>query len=137
MADGATASESRDQPHGDPACSSFRADLDNLPHASRRGGPVAGHPAWCCPRHCFVTDDGVRVHQSAPTRDEDAGAWVETRLVCPEDGSDTYLQLLVADMRFGREVTPFVQLATATRLRDRLSAYLNAAEHSEPAPEVG
>ncbi|MGH3853294.1 MAG: hypothetical protein ACRDR6_07290 [Pseudonocardiaceae bacterium] len=41
------------------------------------------------------------------------------------------------DVRFGREVPPFLELATAARLRDRLSAYLAAAEPSESAPDVG
>lgn len=29
---------------------------------------AAGHPAWCSPEHCWMTDEGVRVHQQSPTR---------------------------------------------------------------------
>ena len=24
------------------------------------------HPAWCSPEHCWITDEGVRVHEQAP-----------------------------------------------------------------------
>lgn len=105
-------------------------------HPVGRRGPLRGHPVWCSPQHCYVTDDGVRVHQSAPTRDADDASWVETQLISSDDESDTYLELLVRDVRFGREVPPFLELATAGRLRDRLSAYLAAAEPSESAPDV-
>jgi hypothetical protein len=43
----------------------------------------ARNPAWCDPQHCFVTDEGVRVPEQAPTRGEDDTAAVrfESRLV--------------------------------------------------------
>jgi hypothetical protein len=34
------------------------------------------HPAWCSAEHCYVTDEGVRVHEQAPTRWEDDTAEV-------------------------------------------------------------
>jgi hypothetical protein len=41
------------------------------------------HPAWCSPEHCFVTDEGVRVHHQAPTCWEDDTAEVRCELAPP------------------------------------------------------
>jgi hypothetical protein len=44
------------------------------------------HLAWCDPQHCFVTEEGVRVHQQALVRWEDNTAEqlrFETRLIGP------------------------------------------------------
>ena len=75
-----------------------------------------------------MTDDGVRVHQSACGRYEDGVSRVETQLVWALDEPDPYLQLLVEDLKFGRHVPPFLPLATVARLRDELTAYLDAVE---------
>jgi hypothetical protein len=53
----------------------------------------AGHPAWCHPQHCFVTGEGVRVHQQGPTRWEDEEVRCESRLLDPADDERVYLEL--------------------------------------------
>jgi hypothetical protein len=66
------------------------------------GKRAAGeHPAWCSPAHCFVTDEGVRVHQPAPTRWEDdtAELWCESWLLDPADDEHVYLELHLQCLR--------------------------------------
>lgn len=89
------------------------------------------HPAWCHPQHCFVTDEGGRVHQQAPTRWEDDTAEVscETRLLDPADDEHVYLELSLRCLRLRRNGFSWVvPLDTARRLRDQLTEHLDAAQ---------
>lgn len=88
------------------------------------------HPAWCDPQHCYVTDDGVRVHQTALACYEDGLSRFELQLLCPEDEFVTYLQLLVEDLRLGRSVCAFAPVVTVAWLRDQLAEHLEATVHS-------
>jgi hypothetical protein len=47
------------------------------------------NPAWCSAEHCYVTDEGVQVHEQAPARWEDDTAEVrcESQLLDPADDS--------------------------------------------------
>jgi hypothetical protein len=110
----------------------------------------ARHPAWCSPGHCYRTDDGVRVHQQAPSRWE--GKCVvplrfETSLLDPGDDTTTYLELRVLDPSddehlyldldlrclklTGNGFRWVVTLDTARRLRDQLTAHLDVAEGAD------
>jgi hypothetical protein len=109
------------------------------PHGSRehrrltaedRTDDGSWHPAWCEPRHCYVTDDGVRVHQTALACYEDGLSRFELQLLCPEDEFVTYLQLLLKDLCLGRSVCAFAPLATVTWLRDQLAEHLDATVRS-------
>ncbi|MGH3888427.1 MAG: hypothetical protein ACRDSZ_17995 [Pseudonocardiaceae bacterium] len=98
-------------------------------------GPMAEngneHPAWCSAEHCFVTDDGVRVHEQAPVRweDETAAVRVETRLIDPADDLSVYVELCATSLRFKRDsFYAIMPTAAAQRLRDQLTAHLNAVE---------
>lgn len=67
-----------------------------------------------------------------------AGGPGTLRLLFPDGElpSTTYLQLSVEDLRFmGRCVDMFLSIATARRLRDQLTAHLDAA-HSCPSTRV-
>lgn len=91
------------------------------------------HPAWCPAdgEHCFVTDEGVRVHGQAAVswKDETAGIRVETRLLDPADDPRVYVELSVQDLRFkSSEYYGMLPVATARRLRDQLTAHLDAVE---------
>lgn len=89
------------------------------------------HPAWCSAEHCFVTDDdGVRVHQQAPTRWEDGTAEVrvETRLIDPGDEPGVWVELNVQHLRFKTsEYYGILPVAAVQRLRDQLTGHLDAA----------
>ncbi|MGH4000771.1 MAG: hypothetical protein ACRDTJ_25285 [Pseudonocardiaceae bacterium] len=100
------------------------------------------HPAWCSAEHCFVTeDDGVRVHVQAPTRWEDGTAEVrvETRLIDPADDPGAYVELSVQNLRFKTSQYYGILPVTAVRrLRDQLTAHLDAAKASRrPPPAAG
>jgi len=89
------------------------------------------HPAWCSPVHCFVTDEGVRVHQQAPTRWEDQTAQLrcESRLLDPADDEDVYVELHLQCLRFkGNGLSWVVPLDTARRLRDQLTEHLDTVQ---------
>ncbi|MGH3886350.1 MAG: hypothetical protein ACRDSZ_07240 [Pseudonocardiaceae bacterium] len=70
--------------------------MGELPVMQRDGKRTdAGHPAWCSAEPCFVTDEGVRVHQQAPTRWEVecvVPLRLQTCLIDPEDNDTTYLE---------------------------------------------
>ncbi|MGH3832170.1 MAG: hypothetical protein ACRDRS_17270 [Pseudonocardiaceae bacterium] len=89
-----------------------------------------GHPAWCSAEHCFITDDGVRVHEQAPVRgeDDDAEVQFESRLVDLADDPDIYLELRLKSPKLrANEFYGLMPVATARRLRDQLTAHLDAA----------
>jgi hypothetical protein len=92
----------------------------------------AGHPAWCDPQHCYVTDEKVRVHEQAPARWEDdtAGLRVrfESRLLDPGDDDTTYLELRIHDLAFLNQFSGILPLDTVRRLRNQLTTHLDAAE---------
>ena len=89
----------------------------------------AEHPAWCSPAHCFVTDEGVRVHEQAPTRwEDDTGeVWCESRLIDPADDANIYVELHLQNLRIkDNRFSWIVPLDTARRLRDQLTEHLDA-----------
>jgi hypothetical protein len=92
----------------------------------------AGHPAWCDPQHCSVTDEKVRVHEQAPTRWEDdtAGLQVrfESRLLDPGGDDTTSLELPLRNLKIRDEFSALLPLDAARRLRDQLTEHLDAAE---------
>ena len=72
---------------------------------------------------------GVRVHEQAPIRWQDDTAEVrcESRLLDPADDPNIYVELLLQNLR----LTPsqfygVVPVAAARRLRDQLTAHLDA-----------
>jgi hypothetical protein len=85
---------------------------------------------WCSPQHCFVTDDGVRVHQQVPTRwDGDCVVPLrfQTCLIDPGDDDTTYLELRMRDLKLLRDqFYGLLPLDVARRLRDQLTAHLDA-----------
>jgi hypothetical protein len=90
-----------------------------------------GHPAWCLSANCFVTDEGVRVHQQAPTRWEDGTAELrcESRLLDPADDEHVYLELHLQCLRLrGNGFSWCVTLDAARRLRDQLTEHLDAVQ---------
>ncbi|MGH3828075.1 MAG: hypothetical protein ACRDQX_13035 [Pseudonocardiaceae bacterium] len=100
---------------------------------AERAGTESGHPTWCSPDYCYVTDDGVRVHEQAPVVWEDEAAEVrfDSRLFDPADDPDVYVELFLQSVR----VPPSgfygaFPLHTARRLRDELTAHLDSAELS-------
>jgi hypothetical protein len=96
---------------------------------------VSGHPPWCSPQHCYLTEDGVRVHEQEPVRWEEHEVRFESRLFLPEDEhpSVTYLLLSLEDLRLTwRCIDAFLPIGTARRLRDQLTAHLDAAD-SDPS----
>ncbi|MGH3754008.1 MAG: hypothetical protein ACRDRP_15185 [Pseudonocardiaceae bacterium] len=89
------------------------------------------HPAWCSPAHCCVTDEGVRVHQQAPTRWEDDAAELrcESWLLDSGDDEHVYLGLYLQCLRLrGNALSWVVPLDTARRLRDQLTEHLDAVQ---------
>jgi hypothetical protein len=93
---------------------------------------AAGHPAWCHPQHCFVTDEGVRVHQQGPLSWEDQEVRCESRLLDPADDEHVYFELHLQCVRFkDNGFSWVVSLDTARRLRDQLTEHLNAAQSTE------
>lgn len=101
-----------------------RADVDGK-------GTDDQHPAWCSPEHCGVTDEGVRVHEQAPSRWEDDAAEVrcESRLFDPADDSNVYLELHLQNLMLtASQFHLAVPVAAARRLRDQLTAHLDAVQ---------
>ncbi len=96
------------------------------------GKRAAGeHPAWCSPAGCCVTDEGVRVHQQAPTRWEDDTAELrcDSRLLNPADDEHLYLELHSQCLRLRDNGFSWcVTLDTARRLRDQLTEHLDAVQ---------
>ncbi len=89
------------------------------------------HPAWCSPQHCYVTDEGVRVHEQAPTRWEDDTAEVrfESQLLDPADESTIYVALQLQNLSLkDNRFDWVVPLDTARRLRDQLTEHLDAVQ---------
>ncbi|MGH3898063.1 MAG: hypothetical protein ACRDTA_07355 [Pseudonocardiaceae bacterium] len=111
-------------------------DIAGVSDSQREHSEVVGgegsddeHPAWCSAEYCYVTDDGVRVHEQAPTRWEDDTAEVrcESRLVDPADDADVYVELELQSLRFAaNQFHGVVPVAAVRRLRDQLSAHLDA-----------
>jgi hypothetical protein len=98
---------------------------------------MSGHPSWCSPQHCFLDEDGVWVHEQEPVRWEECEVRFESRLLFPDDERPptTYLQLSIEDLRFAwRCVDAFLPIAAARRLRDQLTAHLDAAHNFPSAP---
>lgn len=90
------------------------------------------HPLWCSPERCFLDECGVRVHEQEPVRWDDHEVRFESRLFFPEGEHPptTYLQLSIDDLRLTwRSVDAFLPIATARRLRDQLTAHLDAAHN--------
>ncbi len=101
----------------------------------RGGCPVIEHPSWCSPQYCFVDEDGVRVHEQEMVRWEECKVRFESRLLFPdgEHPPTTYLQLRIDNLRLTwRFVDVFLPIAAARRLRDQLTAHLDAA-HNVPS----
>lgn len=88
------------------------------------------HPAWCSAEHCFITDDGVRVHEQAPAHweDETAAVRIETRLIDPADDLNVYVELCATSLMFNSHFHAIMPTAAARRLRDQLTAHLDAVE---------
>lgn len=98
------------------------------------GCPVIGHPSWCSPQHCFLDEDGVWVHVQEPVRWEECEVRFESRLLFPdgEHPPAAYLQLSINNLRLTwRFVDVYLPIAAARRLREQLTAHLDAA-HSCP-----
>jgi hypothetical protein len=101
---------------------------------------VIGHPSWCSPQHCFLGEDGVKVHEQEPVRWDECEVRFESRLLFPdgEHPPTTYLQLSIENLRLPwRFVDAFLPIAVARRLRDQLTAHLDAANRpSTPAETI-
>lgn len=93
---------------------------------------MSGHPSWCSPQHCHLNEYGVRVHEQEPVRWEEPEVRFESQLFFP-DGElppTTYLELQIYDKRFShRGVDAFLSIPAARRLRDQLTAHLDAADN--------
>ena len=77
----------------------------------------------------------MQVHQQEPVRWEECEVRFESRLLFPdgEHPPTTYLQLSIENLRLTwRFVDVFLPITTAQRLRDQLTAHLDAA-HSCPS----
>jgi len=101
------------------------------------GGPMIGHPSWCSPQHCFLDEDGVWVHEQEPVRWEECEVRFESRLLFPdgEHPPATYLQLSINNLLLTwRFVDVFLPIAAARRLRDQLTAHLDAADSCPTTP---
>ena len=105
-----------------PECVSAAARL-----SAGEPGEDPEHPAWCSPGRCYRTDEGERVHQGVPVRWEDCGVRFEITLVRPEDDYRTYVELQLASLALKDVVYAAMPVPSARRLRDQLSAQLNAA----------
>ncbi len=78
-----------------------------------------------------VPDEGVRVHEHAPTHWEDDTAEVrfESRLVDPADDPNIYVELRLRNLRFdGNRFDWFVPVDAARRLCDQLTEHLDAVQ---------
>jgi hypothetical protein len=104
---------------------------------------VGEHPWWCSPAHCYHTEEGVRVHVQAPACweqvDDFARARFETCLVSPDDEPSgiPYLALKMRSTSSRGFVHTILPLGDARRLRDQLSAHLDAAESGRRNRVVG
>lgn len=81
----------------------------------------------------------MRVPEQEPVRWEDDEVRFESRLLFPDDERPptTYLHLSINDLRLTwRSVDAFLPIATARRLRNQLTAHLDAA-HSCPETVQG
>lgn len=96
--------------------------------AEQHVGAAGGHPTWCSAQECHVSL-GTRVHRQAPVRWEDTAARVsvESRLLDPADDPHVYVELTLTELRFGDQFHNCLPLEVAQRLRDQLTAQLNAA----------
>lgn len=119
--------------------SSTVIDIAETQESQRERGPVAvddngsdeQHPAWCSREHCFVTDQGVVLHQQAPIRWEDGRAEVrcESRLLDPADDEHTYVELSLENLRLKwLRYHGILPVEVARRLRDQLTEHLDAVE---------
>jgi hypothetical protein len=95
-------------------------------------GAETGHPAWCDPQQCFVTEDGVRVHQQVIACWEDSdtaeGVRFESRLIDPGDDEQVYLDMHIQCLMLrGNSFSWVVPLDTARALRDQLTVHLDSA----------
>jgi hypothetical protein len=93
---------------------------------------LSGHPPQCSPQHCFLDEDGVQVHEQEPVCWEECEVRFESRLLFPdgEHPPTTYLQLRIDNLRLTwRFVDVFLPITAARRLRDQLTAHLNAAHN--------
>lgn len=73
----------------------------------------------------------MRVHEQEPVRWEESEVRFESRLFFPGDEHPptTYLLLSLEDLRLTwRGIDTFLPIDTARRLRDRLTAHLDAAD---------
>ena len=89
-----------------------------------------GHRGWCAPGECYFSE-GTLVHQQALTRweDEDAEVAVESRLVGLVDEPTVYIELSVRNLRLTwLRYDGHLPVEVARRLRDQLSAHLDAVE---------
>ncbi|MGH3772544.1 MAG: hypothetical protein ACRDRW_14305 [Pseudonocardiaceae bacterium] len=92
--------------------------------------PHNKHPAWCSAEHCFITDEGVWIHEQALAHweDDNAEIRVESRLVDLADDPETYLELRLKSLRLTpNDFYGLIPVTTARRLRDQLTAHLDAA----------
>lgn len=92
---------------------------------------VSEHPGWCSPAHCYrIAPEGVRVHMQAPVcweqDDELTPTRFKTGLLAAEHEPFTYLELELRT--FVGVAHTILSLTDARRLRDQLSAHLEAAE---------
>ncbi len=102
------------------------------------GHPVIRHPSWCSPQLCFLDEDGVRVHEQESVCWEECEVRFESRLFFPdgEHPPTTYLQLSIENLLLPWFfVDTFLPVAAARRLRDQLTAHLDAA-HSWPSAQA-
>lgn len=85
-------------------------------------------PAWCSADECHLSL-GTRVHRQAAVRweDEAAGLAVESRLLDPADDPHVYVELSLRDLRLGGQFHGCLPLEVARRLRNQLTAHLDAA----------
>ncbi len=93
-----------------------------------------GHPSWCSLVHCYrQEDDGVRVHVQRPVCwiDDTGEVQFTSGLVHPDDDDCTYLELTVNSLRLRDVVHAVLSMAEVRRLREQLSAYLDAADSGE------
>ena len=94
---------------------------------------VGEHPWWCSPAHCYRTKpEGVRVHVQARAcwEDDDGKTRFRTGLVSAEDehSGTACLELELHSVLTRGGVYALLSLWDARRLRDQLSAHLDAAE---------
>jgi hypothetical protein len=84
------------------------------------------------PAHCFITEEGIRVHQQVIECWEDPdtaeGVRFVSRLIDPSDDQQVYLDLHIQCLPLrGNSFSWVVPLDTARALRDQLSAHLDSA----------